>query len=152
MTFDVLCSSINNGQFSTEHKARPSPLNQPYPSPAAKNATSHKHPCILKLSSSRLATADSTKKLKTARAVLLQRSNIHLQLPVIRLQKNRTEGGLQSHIEKSLYPIPKDPGGYPIDAPEQAVTMNGFSEHGLDESAFGEKSGNIVQAFDAFCK
>jgi hypothetical protein len=28
--------------------------------------------------------------------------------------------------------------------------MNGFSEHGLDEGAFGEKSGNIVQAFDAF--
>jgi len=30
--------------------------------------------------------------------------------------------------------------------------MNGFSEHGLDEGAFGEKSGNIVQAFDAFSK
>lgn len=30
--------------------------------------------------------------------------------------------------------------------------MNGFAEHGLDEDAFGEKSGNIVQAFDAFSK
>lgn len=29
--------------------------------------------------------------------------------------------------------------------------MNGFAEHGLDEDAFGEKTGNIVQAFDAFC-
>lgn len=28
--------------------------------------------------------------------------------------------------------------------------MNGFSAHGLDEDAFGEKKGNIVQAFDAF--
>lgn len=28
--------------------------------------------------------------------------------------------------------------------------MNGFSSHGLDEDAFGEKKGNIVQAFDAF--
>lgn len=30
--------------------------------------------------------------------------------------------------------------------------MNGFSSHGLDEDAFGEKKGNIVQAFDAFRK
>ncbi|EKD21337.1 uncharacterized protein L3040_000627 [Drepanopeziza brunnea f. sp. 'multigermtubi'] len=30
--------------------------------------------------------------------------------------------------------------------------MNGFSDHGLDEDAFGEKTGNIVQAFDAFPK
>lgn len=30
--------------------------------------------------------------------------------------------------------------------------MNGFSHHGLDEDAFGEKKGNIVQAFDAFRK
>jgi hypothetical protein len=30
--------------------------------------------------------------------------------------------------------------------------MNGFAEHGLDEKAFGEKSSNIVQAFDAFRK
>ncbi|KAL3422554.1 hypothetical protein PVAG01_06710 [Phlyctema vagabunda] len=30
--------------------------------------------------------------------------------------------------------------------------MNGFSEHGLDEDAFGEKPGNIVQAFDYFPK
>jgi hypothetical protein len=30
--------------------------------------------------------------------------------------------------------------------------MNGFAEHGLDEDAFGEKKGNIVQAFDAFRK
>ncbi|KAG4419829.1 hypothetical protein IFR04_007048 [Cadophora malorum] len=30
--------------------------------------------------------------------------------------------------------------------------MNGFSSHGLDEDAFGEKKGNIVQAFDAFPK
>lgn len=29
--------------------------------------------------------------------------------------------------------------------------MNGFADHGLDEDAFGEKTGNIVQAFDAFC-
>ena len=29
--------------------------------------------------------------------------------------------------------------------------MNGFSEHGLDEDAFGEK-GNLVSAFDAFRK
>jgi hypothetical protein len=28
--------------------------------------------------------------------------------------------------------------------------MNGFAEHGLDEGAFGEKTGNIVKAFDAF--
>lgn len=28
--------------------------------------------------------------------------------------------------------------------------MNGFAHHGLDEDAFGEKRGNIVQAFDAF--
>jgi hypothetical protein len=28
--------------------------------------------------------------------------------------------------------------------------MNGFAERGLDEDAFGEKKGNIVQAFDAF--
>jgi len=28
--------------------------------------------------------------------------------------------------------------------------MNGFAEHGLDEAAFGEKTGNIVKAFDAF--
>jgi hypothetical protein len=28
--------------------------------------------------------------------------------------------------------------------------MNGFASHGLDEDAFGEKRGNIVQAFDAF--
>jgi hypothetical protein len=28
--------------------------------------------------------------------------------------------------------------------------MNGFASHGLDEGAFGEKKGNIVQAFDAF--
>jgi hypothetical protein len=30
--------------------------------------------------------------------------------------------------------------------------MNGFAQHGLDEDAFGEKRGNIVQAFDAFRK
>jgi len=30
--------------------------------------------------------------------------------------------------------------------------MNGFAERGLDEDAFGEKRGNIVQAFDAFPK
>ena len=30
--------------------------------------------------------------------------------------------------------------------------MNGFSEHGLDEGAFGEKGNSIVQAFDAFRK
>lgn len=30
--------------------------------------------------------------------------------------------------------------------------MNGFANHGLDEDAFGEKRGNIVQAFDAFRK
>ncbi|KAE8441572.1 hypothetical protein EG329_004657 [Mollisiaceae sp. DMI_Dod_QoI] len=30
--------------------------------------------------------------------------------------------------------------------------MNGFTQHGLDEDAFGEKRGNIVQAFDAFPK
>lgn len=30
--------------------------------------------------------------------------------------------------------------------------MNGFADHGLDEDAFGEKSGNLVQAFDAFPK
>lgn len=30
--------------------------------------------------------------------------------------------------------------------------MNSFEDHGLDEDAFGEKSGNIVQAFDAFSK
>jgi len=30
--------------------------------------------------------------------------------------------------------------------------MNGFASHGLDEDAFGEKKGNIVQAFDAFRK
>ncbi|KUJ18331.1 DUF1692-domain-containing protein [Mollisia scopiformis] len=30
--------------------------------------------------------------------------------------------------------------------------MNGFAQHGLDEDAFGEKRGNIVQAFDAFPK
>jgi hypothetical protein len=30
--------------------------------------------------------------------------------------------------------------------------MNGFTQHGLDEDAFGEKKGNIVQAFDAFRK
>lgn len=30
--------------------------------------------------------------------------------------------------------------------------MNGFKDHDLDEDAFGEKSGNIVQAFDAFRK
>lgn len=29
--------------------------------------------------------------------------------------------------------------------------MNGFANHGLDESAFGEK-GSIVKAFDAFRK
>ncbi len=28
--------------------------------------------------------------------------------------------------------------------------MNGFADHGLDEGAFGEKTGNIVKAFDAF--
>ena len=28
--------------------------------------------------------------------------------------------------------------------------MNGFANHGLDEDAFGEKTGNIVQAFDYF--
>jgi hypothetical protein len=28
--------------------------------------------------------------------------------------------------------------------------MNGFAEHGLDDGAFGEKTGNIVKAFDAF--
>jgi len=30
--------------------------------------------------------------------------------------------------------------------------MNGFAEHGLDEGSFGQKTGNIVQAFDAFPK
>ncbi|PMD23559.1 DUF1692-domain-containing protein [Hyaloscypha hepaticicola] len=30
--------------------------------------------------------------------------------------------------------------------------MNGFASHGLDEDAFGQKRGNIVQAFDAFPK
>lgn len=30
--------------------------------------------------------------------------------------------------------------------------MNGFASHGLDEDAFGEKKGNIVQAFDYFRK
>ncbi|KAM3071450.1 hypothetical protein ACMFMF_007921 [Clarireedia jacksonii] len=30
--------------------------------------------------------------------------------------------------------------------------MNGFTDHGLDEDAFGEKKGGIVQAFDAFPK
>ena len=30
--------------------------------------------------------------------------------------------------------------------------MNGFADRGLDEDAFGEKSGNIVQAFDYFRK
>lgn len=30
--------------------------------------------------------------------------------------------------------------------------MNGFASHGLDEDAFGEKKGNIVQAFDYFPK
>ena len=30
--------------------------------------------------------------------------------------------------------------------------MNGFTEHGLDEGAFGEKGNNIVKAFDAFRK
>jgi hypothetical protein len=30
--------------------------------------------------------------------------------------------------------------------------MNGFASHGLDDDAFGEKRGNIVQAFDAFRK
>ena len=30
--------------------------------------------------------------------------------------------------------------------------MNGFAEHGMDEDAFAEKKGNIVQAFDAFRK
>lgn len=30
--------------------------------------------------------------------------------------------------------------------------MNGFANHGLDEDAFGDKSGNLVQAFDAFRK
>ncbi|RDW81997.1 hypothetical protein BP6252_03109 [Coleophoma cylindrospora] len=30
--------------------------------------------------------------------------------------------------------------------------MNGFAAHGLDEDAFGEKPGNIVQAFDYFPK
>ncbi|PQE21073.1 Copii-coated vesicle protein [Rutstroemia sp. NJR-2017a WRK4] len=30
--------------------------------------------------------------------------------------------------------------------------MNGFADHGLDEDAFGEKKGGIVQAFDAFPK
>ena len=28
--------------------------------------------------------------------------------------------------------------------------MNGVEKHGLDEDAFGAKSGNIVSAFDAF--
>lgn len=28
--------------------------------------------------------------------------------------------------------------------------MNGFADRGLDEDAFAEKKGNIVQAFDAF--
>jgi hypothetical protein len=28
--------------------------------------------------------------------------------------------------------------------------MNGFADHGLDEGAFGEKTGKIVKAFDAF--
>jgi hypothetical protein len=32
----------------------------------------------------------------------------------------------------------------------EAKEMNGFASHGLDEDAFGEKRGNIVQAFDAF--
>jgi len=30
--------------------------------------------------------------------------------------------------------------------------MNGFASHGLDEDAFAEKKGGIVQAFDAFRK
>jgi len=30
--------------------------------------------------------------------------------------------------------------------------MNGFANRGLDEDAFGEKTGNIVQAFDYFRK
>ena len=34
----------------------------------------------------------------------------------------------------------------------EALEMNGFAEHGLDEDAFGEKKGSIVQAFDAFRK
>jgi hypothetical protein len=33
-----------------------------------------------------------------------------------------------------------------------AAEMNGFANHELDEDAFGEKKGNIVQAFDAFRK
>jgi hypothetical protein len=32
------------------------------------------------------------------------------------------------------------------------LEMNGFADHGLDEDAFGEKKGSIVQAFDAFRK
>lgn len=28
--------------------------------------------------------------------------------------------------------------------------MNGFADHDLDEVAFGDSKGNIVQAFDAF--
>jgi hypothetical protein len=34
----------------------------------------------------------------------------------------------------------------------EALEMNGFADHGLDEDAFGEKKGSIVQAFDAFRK
>jgi len=30
--------------------------------------------------------------------------------------------------------------------------MNGLSEHGLDEGAFGDKGMSIVKAFDAFRK
>lgn len=28
--------------------------------------------------------------------------------------------------------------------------MNSFADHGLDEGAFAQKTGNIVKAFDAF--
>jgi hypothetical protein len=38
-----------------------------------------------------------------------------------------------------------------VRAREKRSKMNGFASHGLDEDAFAEK-GNIVQAFDAFCK
>jgi len=34
---------------------------------------------------------------------------------------------------------------------QEALEMNGFAAHGLDEDSFGEKS-NIVQAFDYFRK
>lgn len=35
--------------------------------------------------------------------------------------------------------------------PVLSSTMNGFSDHGLDEGAFGEsKATSVVKAFDAF--